>query len=160
MGTCGAILPDQSTNSSPQFNMETPDSDSWTKEGREPYKSISAPRPTLQLEIQVLLTGPDTLANNQVLVYVAPDSSRVRVEPTPNTFSLRVGYWLLTQRIMTHLPQTPMLRYRRYTNTAFLYFALSIPSSVFFQPGRLLNAFVVREDLPFKSGSEAILAVE
>ncbi|KAF5378987.1 hypothetical protein D9757_009111 [Collybiopsis confluens] len=62
------------------FNLETPDSDSWTKEGREPYRSISDSRSLPPLEIQVLLTIPDTLANNQVLVYTAPDSSRTPID--------------------------------------------------------------------------------
>ncbi|KAJ3901243.1 autophagy-related protein 13-domain-containing protein [Lentinula edodes] len=64
------------------FNLETPDSDLWTKEGREPYKTISALRPLPPLEIQVLLTVPDSLTNNQVLVYISPDSSRVPIQST------------------------------------------------------------------------------
>ncbi|KAG6860393.1 hypothetical protein C0995_011672 [Termitomyces sp. Mi166 len=63
------------------FNLETPDSDLFTKEDREPYKSISSVPPP-PLEIQVLLTVPE-LANNQVLVHLPPDSSRVRIHPTP-----------------------------------------------------------------------------
>ncbi|KAF8900759.1 autophagy-related protein 13-domain-containing protein [Gymnopilus junonius] len=66
------------------FNLETPDSDLFTKEAREPYKSISLALPLgpPPLEIQVLLSIPE-LTNNQVLVYMSPDSSRVRIEPTP-----------------------------------------------------------------------------
>ncbi|KAJ3989234.1 autophagy-related protein 13-domain-containing protein [Lentinula detonsa] len=64
------------------FNLETPDSDLWTKEGREPYKTTSAPRLLPPLEIQVLLTIPDSLTNNQVLVYISPDSTRVAIQPT------------------------------------------------------------------------------
>ncbi|KAF8964482.1 autophagy-related protein 13 [Flammula alnicola] len=65
------------------FNLETPDSDLFTKEAREPYRSISlAPLPgPPPLEIQVLLSVPE-LTNNQVLVYMSPDSPRVRIEPT------------------------------------------------------------------------------
>ncbi|KAJ3966918.1 autophagy-related protein 13-domain-containing protein [Lentinula raphanica] len=62
------------------FNIETPDPDLWTKEGRELYKTISALRTLPPLEIQVLLTVPDTLTNNQVLVYISPDSSRVPIQ--------------------------------------------------------------------------------
>lgn len=55
------------------------------KEARDAFKSISSliPSPGIEpFEVQVLLSVPE-LANNQVLVYEAPDSSRVRVEPTP-----------------------------------------------------------------------------
>lgn len=64
-----------------QFNLDTPDSDLFTKEDRERYKSVltGAPPP---LEVQVLLTVPE-LTNNQVLVHVPPESSRVRIHPTP-----------------------------------------------------------------------------
>ncbi|KAJ3828720.1 phosphorylated protein that interacts with Vac8p [Lentinula raphanica] len=62
------------------FNIETPDPDLWTKEGRELYKTISALRTLPPLEIQVLLTVPDTLTNNQALVYISPDSSRVPIQ--------------------------------------------------------------------------------
>ncbi|KIK58073.1 hypothetical protein GYMLUDRAFT_45621 [Collybiopsis luxurians FD-317 M1] len=64
------------------FNLETPDSELWTREGRDPYRSISDPRSLPPLEIQVLLTIPETLASNQVLVYIAPDSSRTPIEST------------------------------------------------------------------------------
>ncbi|KAG6908195.1 hypothetical protein DXG01_005784 [Tephrocybe rancida] len=63
------------------FNLETPDSDLFTKDEREPYKSISSSPPP-PLEIQVLLTIPE-LTHNQVLVHLSPDSSRVRIHPTP-----------------------------------------------------------------------------
>lgn len=73
-------------HSEPQFNLETLDSDLFTKEAREPYRNISqapsiGPPP---LQIQVLLSVPE-LANNQVLVCMSPqtESSRVRIEPTP-----------------------------------------------------------------------------
>lgn len=61
--------------------METPDSELFTRESREPYKSISVSPPP-PLEIQVLLTIPE-LTHNQVLVYLSPDSSRIRISPTP-----------------------------------------------------------------------------
>ncbi|KAF8188958.1 autophagy-related protein 13-domain-containing protein [Pholiota molesta] len=64
------------------FNLETPDCDLFTKDAREPYRSISlapAPGPPL-LEIQVLLAVPE-LSNDQVLVYAVPDTPRVKVEP-------------------------------------------------------------------------------
>ncbi|KAG7095008.1 hypothetical protein E1B28_005802 [Marasmius oreades] len=73
------------------FNLETPDSDLFTRDAREPYKSLSSASPP-PLEIQVLLTIPE-LTNNQVLVYQAPDSSRVRVTPTPK--SILLERWVL-----------------------------------------------------------------
>ncbi|KAF6743482.1 autophagy-related protein 13-domain-containing protein [Ephemerocybe angulata] len=71
------------------FNLETQDSDLFTREAREPYKNISqAPPPgPPPLEIQVVLTVPE-LAHNQVLVYLTPDSSRARIEPTPKLIVL------------------------------------------------------------------------
>ncbi|KAG6896830.1 hypothetical protein C0992_005785 [Termitomyces sp. T32_za158] len=76
----------RTTNPSPGklnrwFNLDTPDSDLFTKEDREPYKSVLTVAPP-PLEVQVLLTVPE-LANNQVLVHVPPESSRVRIHPTP-----------------------------------------------------------------------------
>lgn len=67
-----------------QFNLETPDSDLFTKEAREPYRNISLSTPPgpPPLEIQVLLSIPE-FTNNKVLVYISPDSSRIRIEPTP-----------------------------------------------------------------------------
>ncbi|KAJ3507799.1 hypothetical protein NLJ89_g6097 [Agrocybe chaxingu] len=64
--------------------METPDSDLFTKEAREPYRYVSqaAPPGPPSFDVQVLLAIPE-LTNNQVLVYMSPDSSRVRIEPTP-----------------------------------------------------------------------------
>ncbi|PPQ70080.1 hypothetical protein CVT26_013414 [Gymnopilus dilepis] len=71
------------------FNLETPDSDLFSKDSREPYRSISlAPPPgPPPLEIQVLLCVPE-LGNNQVLVHTSSfeggqGSSRLRIEPTP-----------------------------------------------------------------------------
>ncbi|KAL0567159.1 autophagy protein 13 [Marasmius crinis-equi] len=79
------------------FNLETPDSDLFTKEAREPYRSLSSSPAPPPLEIQVLLTIPD-LTNNQVLVYQAPDSSRVRVEPTPKSILLESFVLAFTPR--------------------------------------------------------------
>ncbi|KDR79468.1 hypothetical protein GALMADRAFT_243561 [Galerina marginata CBS 339.88] len=79
------------------FNLETPDSDLFTREAREPYRNISlagAPGPP-PLEIQVLLSVPE-LTNNQVLVYMSPDSSRVRIEPTPRFILLET--WSLAMQ--------------------------------------------------------------
>ena len=44
------------------------------------------------MEIQVLLSVPE-LTNNQALVYMSPDSPRVRVEPTPRFILLET--WTL-----------------------------------------------------------------
>lgn len=83
----------------PQFNLETPDSDLFPKEVREKYKSISVSPPPPPLEIQVLLCIPE-LTNNQVLVHLAPDSSRRRVEPTPK-------YILLEAWVLAFSPRQP-----------------------------------------------------
>lgn len=56
------------------------------------YRAVSnAPAPP-PLQLQVLLSVPD-LTNNQVLVHLAPDSSRLRVDPTPRHIVLE--NWLL-----------------------------------------------------------------
>ncbi|TFK50373.1 hypothetical protein OE88DRAFT_1660710 [Heliocybe sulcata] len=62
------------------FNLETPDAEIY-KEHVKMYKSISS-ADSAELELQVLLAVPE-LMNKQILVYRAPDSSRVRVDPTP-----------------------------------------------------------------------------
>uniref|UniRef100_A0A8H7XL66 Autophagy-related protein 13 n=1 Tax=Psilocybe cubensis TaxID=181762 RepID=A0A8H7XL66_PSICU len=96
-----------STNPKPDkwFNLETPDSDLFTKEAREPYRSISlAPLPgPPTLELQVLLSIPD-LTNNQVLVYMSPDSSRVRIEPTPKFILLETWSLGMTLHRPGHQP--------------------------------------------------------
>ncbi|KZP26762.1 hypothetical protein FIBSPDRAFT_674560, partial [Athelia psychrophila] len=76
------------------FNLETPDTDLYRDQLRI-YRSISAPWPAPPpppLELQVLLVVPE-LANNQVLVYQAPDASRVPVDPAPRFILLEK--WLL-----------------------------------------------------------------
>ncbi|KAG6865295.1 hypothetical protein C0991_003680 [Blastosporella zonata] len=74
-------------------------SDLFTKDERELYKSIStSPPPTL--EIQVLLTIPE-LTHNQVLVHLSPDSSRVRIHPTPR-------FILLETFLLDFIPGPPV----------------------------------------------------
>jgi autophagy-related protein 13 len=46
------------------------------------YRSLSISNPSPVFELQVLLCVPE-LNNNQVLVHLSQDSSRVRIEPTP-----------------------------------------------------------------------------
>ncbi|KAH6901556.1 autophagy-related protein 13-domain-containing protein [Coprinopsis sp. MPI-PUGE-AT-0042] len=79
------------------FNLETPDSDLFTKEAREPYKNISQALPAggpPPLEIQVVLCIPE-LNNNQVLVHLPPETTRrFRVEPTPRYIVLET--WTLS----------------------------------------------------------------
>lgn len=65
----------------------------FTKDVRDKYRFISTYPPPPPLEIQVLLSIPE-LTNNQVLVYLAPDSSRVRIEPTPRHIVLES--WVLS----------------------------------------------------------------
>lgn len=89
-----------------QFNLETPDSDLFTRDAREPYRNISLSPPP-PLEIQVLLCIPE-LTNNQVLVHRSDDTmddppiqqpsssarSTLRIEPTPRFIVLET--WTLT----------------------------------------------------------------
>ncbi|KAF9787845.1 autophagy-related protein 13-domain-containing protein [Thelephora terrestris] len=63
------------------FNLEIPES-SLFKDNIRLYRSVSTAQSTPPFELQVLLSVPD-LSNNQVLVYVPPGSSRVRVDPPP-----------------------------------------------------------------------------
>ncbi|KAI0371996.1 hypothetical protein BV20DRAFT_964679 [Pilatotrama ljubarskyi] len=63
------------------FNLETPDPEIF-KEHTRIYRSISSAPSVPLFQLQVLLCVPE-LATNQVLVYHAPDSSRVRIDPTP-----------------------------------------------------------------------------
>ena len=101
-----------------QFNLETPDSDLFTREAREPYRNISLSPPPgpPPLEIQVLFCIPE-LTNNQVLIHrsdssdtmdlstqqpspptggASPSSapSQLRIEPTPRSIVLET--WTLT----------------------------------------------------------------
>lgn len=73
------------------FNLETPDSDLFRDHLRV-YKAVSAAPAPPPLELQVLLSVPD-LTTNQVLVHLAHDSSRSRVDPTPRHIVLE--NWLL-----------------------------------------------------------------
>ncbi|KAF8652150.1 hypothetical protein AX16_004536 [Volvariella volvacea WC 439] len=75
------------------FNLETPDSDLFPREAKEKYKSISASPSASPMEIQVLLCIPE-LTNKEVLVHVAPDGSRTRIDPTPHHILLES--WTLT----------------------------------------------------------------
>ncbi|KZT71074.1 hypothetical protein DAEQUDRAFT_135657 [Daedalea quercina L-15889] len=63
------------------FNLETPDPEIFRDQTRF-YRSISTIHPVPPFRLQVLLCIPE-LANNQVLVYHAPNSSRLRIDPTP-----------------------------------------------------------------------------
>lgn len=63
------------------FNLEIPESNLF-KDNIRLYRSVSTAQLTPPFELQVLLSVPE-LSNNQVLVHVAPDSSRVRVDPPP-----------------------------------------------------------------------------
>ncbi|KAF9466849.1 autophagy-related protein 13-domain-containing protein [Collybia nuda] len=64
------------------FNLETPESELFSKDAKEPYKSVSQ-NPPPPLEIQVLLAVPDLAHTNQGLVLRLPDSSRTRIHPPP-----------------------------------------------------------------------------
>ncbi|TBU28484.1 autophagy-related protein 13-domain-containing protein [Dichomitus squalens] len=63
------------------FNLETPDPELFREHTRV-YRSISTSPAVPLFQLQVLLCTPE-LATNQVLVYLSPDSSRVRIDPTP-----------------------------------------------------------------------------
>ncbi|KAI0360634.1 hypothetical protein OH77DRAFT_1501357 [Trametes cingulata] len=73
------------------FNLETPDPEIF-KEHTRIYRSISSAPSVPLFQLQVLLCVPE-LATNQVLVYLAPDSSRVRIDPTPRYIVLEA--WTL-----------------------------------------------------------------
>lgn len=74
-----------------QFNLETPDSDTF-KDHLRIYRAVSSSPSPPPFQLQVLLSVPE-LTNNQVLVYLAPDSSRVRLDPIPQHILLE--NWLL-----------------------------------------------------------------
>ncbi|KAG6371055.1 autophagy-related protein 13-domain-containing protein [Boletus reticuloceps] len=82
------------------FNLETPDSDIF-KDHLRIYRAVSYSPSPPPFELQVLLSVPE-LTNNQVLVYLAPDSSRVRMDPTPQHILLE--NWLLT---FSPIPTSP-----------------------------------------------------
>ncbi|PCH37077.1 hypothetical protein WOLCODRAFT_140700 [Wolfiporia cocos MD-104 SS10] len=63
------------------FNLETLDPDIF-KENARIYRSLSSVHTVPEFKLHVLLCIPE-LANNQVLVYHSPDSSRIRIDPTP-----------------------------------------------------------------------------
>ncbi|KAI0777721.1 autophagy-related protein 13-domain-containing protein [Trametes elegans] len=75
------IEPPPSAKVDKWFNLETPDPELF-KEHTRIYRSISSAPSVPLFQLQVLLCVPE-LATNQVLVYVAPDSSRVRIDPIP-----------------------------------------------------------------------------
>lgn len=74
-----------------QFNLEIPESTLF-KDNVRLYRSLSTAQSTPPFELQVLLSIPE-LSNNQVLVHVAPDSSRARVDPPPKFILLET--WLI-----------------------------------------------------------------
>ncbi|KAH7890632.1 autophagy-related protein 13-domain-containing protein [Phlebopus sp. FC_14] len=84
------------------FNLETPDSDMF-KDHLRSYRAVSSSPTPPPFELQVLLSIPE-LTTNQVLVYLSPDSSRVRIDPTPQHILLE--NWLLNF--------TPSFPYTRY----------------------------------------------
>jgi autophagy-related protein 13 len=90
-----------------QFNLETPETDSF-KDSLRLYKalSITAPPPP-RFELQVLLSIPD-LTHNDVLVHLAPDGARTRIDPTPK-------YILLESWFMTYT-RTSVVRDQDYNN--------------------------------------------
>ncbi|KJA14754.1 hypothetical protein HYPSUDRAFT_97190, partial [Hypholoma sublateritium FD-334 SS-4] len=80
------------------FNLDTPDCDLFTREAREPFRSISLASPTgpPPLEIEVLLAIPE-LASDQVLVYAPPDAPRVKVDPARGFILLET--WTLSLQL-------------------------------------------------------------
>lgn len=80
----------------------------FTREHRDLYKSITRnPPPTFDLE--VVLTIPE-LSPNQAVVYLPPDASRARLEPTPDTIVLEV--WTVTLSGPSNYGVTPPIVYR------------------------------------------------
>lgn len=86
-----------------QFNLETPESDLF-KDNLRLYRSISISNSAPAFELQVLLCVPE-LNNNQVLVHLAPDSSRSRVEPTPKYILLESWKLLFRPSGSTYSPE-------------------------------------------------------
>lgn len=74
-----------------QFNLEIPESSAF-KDNIRLYRSVSTAQSTPPFELQVLLAVPE-MNNNQVLVHVAPDSSRVRVDHPPKFILLET--WVI-----------------------------------------------------------------
>ncbi|KIJ16059.1 hypothetical protein PAXINDRAFT_168678 [Paxillus involutus ATCC 200175] len=74
------------------FNLETPDFDLF-KDHLRMYRAVSSSPTPPPFELQVLLSIPES-TTNQVLVYLAPDSSRVRIDPIPRYILLE--NWLLS----------------------------------------------------------------
>ncbi|KAJ3567802.1 hypothetical protein NP233_g6128 [Leucocoprinus birnbaumii] len=73
------------------FNLESPDSDLFTKDARDLYKSITRHRPP-PFELEVVLCIPE-LSPNQAVVYLPPSSNsttRRPLEPTPELIVLEV----------------------------------------------------------------------
>jgi autophagy-related protein 13 len=85
----------------PKFNLETPDSDLF-KDHLRIYRSVSVSPHPPPFELQVLLSIPE-LAHNQVLVHLAPDSSRLRVDPTPRYILLES--WRLSFNASPYPPE-------------------------------------------------------
>jgi autophagy-related protein 13 len=54
------------------------------------------------MEIQVLLYPSQELTNNQGLVYISPDSTRVRIEPTPRFILFET--WTLGMNVDHRVP--------------------------------------------------------
>ena len=79
------------TFSTTQFNLEIPESNLF-KDSIRLYRTVSITPSTPQFELQVLLSTPE-LSNNQVLVHVAPDLSRARVDPPPKFILLET--WVI-----------------------------------------------------------------
>jgi hypothetical protein len=86
MGAYSFLSPPRIPDSRLQFNLETPDVQVF-KEALKPYRSLSNTPSLLPFELQVLLSVPD-LSANQVLVCRGADSSRLRIEPTPQSILL------------------------------------------------------------------------
>lgn|SRR6266850_465751 len=86
MGASSFLSPPRIPDSRLQFNLETPDVQVF-KEALRPYRSLSNAPSLLPFELQVLLSVPD-LSANQVLVCRGADSSRLRIEPTPQSILL------------------------------------------------------------------------
>ena len=79
-----------------QFNLETPDTDTF-RDSLRIYRSVSATPFLPPFELQVLLAVPD-LTTNQVLVYLGADSPRLRIEPTPKFILLESWSLIFSQQ--------------------------------------------------------------
>ncbi|KAI0070745.1 hypothetical protein K474DRAFT_1669744 [Panus rudis PR-1116 ss-1] len=104
------------------FNLEIPDADAFREHTRI-YRSISSLSTPPPFQLQVFLCIPE-LTNNQVLAYVAPDSSRSPIDPAPR-------YILLETYTLSFAPDQSSSSSSDLTPATFYKHGLSLFRSLF-----------------------------